>query len=108
MHVISIHAAYMSSVNSRYHHITLQSLQLYLTLKECTKRSQDCDPTLQQTCGSKLCLSTDKFNKRLREALFINNPSTRDQNSVWDYTSLISRQALGRSHVRDEWFHIKT
>src|SRR3954463_666972 len=108
MHVINIHAAYMSSVNSRYHEITLQSLQLYFTLTECTKRSQDCDPTLQQACRSKLYLGTDKFNKRLREALFKHKPSTRDRNSVSDYTSLISRRAPGRIHLRVQWFQLKT
>ena len=33
-----------------------------------------CDPTFQQTNGSKVGLSTDKFNKWLREALSINKP----------------------------------
>src|SRR4051794_8175994 len=74
MHAIDIRAAYMSSVNNRYHHISLQSVQLYLTLIEYTQRSQNCDPILQQACGRKLCLGTDKFNKWLREALFINKP----------------------------------
>src|SRR3954464_14291883 len=46
MHVINIHASYMSSMNNGYHHNSLQSMQ---TLIECTKRSQDCDPTLHQT-----------------------------------------------------------
>src|SRR3954471_7708983 len=74
MHVLNIHAAYMSSVNNRYHHISLQSLQLYLTLIECTKRSQVCDPTLQHTSGSKLCLGTDKFNKCLKKPYLNTSP----------------------------------
>src|SRR3954467_13104202 len=108
MHVIDIHTTYMSSVNSRYHHISLQSVQLYLTLIEYTQRSQDCDPTLQQACGSKLCLATDKFNKWLKKPYLNTSPSLGNQNSVWDYTSWISRRAPGRITLRGQWVHLKT
>ena len=85
---------------------------LLMTLTECTQRSRDRDPTLQQACGSKVGLSTDKFNKWLREALFINKPFTRVQSSDWDYTSLVLvlvfiPRAPGRNHHRGRWVHLK-
>src|SRR4051812_29016841 len=99
MHVIIIHAAYMSSVNSRYTLRELYKVYNFIDLYiEYTQRSQDCDPTLHHSRGSNLSLSTNKFNKWLRDALFIDKPSTKDQNSVWDYTSLISHR----------WIHLKT
>src|SRR4051812_8635513 len=98
----------MSSVNSRYHHITLQSLQLYLTLIECTKRSQDYDPTFHQACGSKFCLGTNKFNKWLKKPYLNTSPPRGNENSDWDYTSLISRRAPGRIHLRGHLVHLKT
>src|SRR3954465_78179 len=107
MHVINIHATYMSSVNSRYHHISLQSVHLYLTLIEYTQRSQDCDPTLQQACGSKLCLGTDKFNKCLKKPYLNTSPPRGNQSSDWDYTSLIIHQAPRISHHRGQWIHLK-
>src|ERR1041384_6841799 len=112
MHVINIHAAHMSCMNSRYHCNSLQSIHLLITLTECTQRSQACDPTLQHTSGSKVCLSTDKFNKWVREALTKNKPSTREQSSDWDYTSLVLLgvfvlRASVRSHHRSRWVHLK-
>src|SRR3954464_12815108 len=108
MHVITIHAAHMSSMNSRYHHIYLQSVQLYLTLIECTQRSRDRDPTLQQACGRKLCLSTDKFNKWLKKPYLNTSPPRGNQSADWDYTSLVfSRRARGRIHLRGQWIHLK-
>ena len=71
MHVINIHAAYMSSVNSRYSQHELYKIYIFIDLHiEYTKRSHGCDPTLHQTAESNICLGTDKFNKWLREALF--------------------------------------
>src|SRR3954465_16070335 len=108
MHVIDIHASYMSSVNSRYHHISLQSIQLYLTLTEYTQRSRDRDPTLQQACGSKLCLGTDKFNKCLKKPYLNASPPRGNQSADWDYTSLVfSRRARGRIHLQGQWVHLK-
>ena len=95
MHVINIHAAHMPCMNSRYHCNSLQSTHLLITLTECTQRSQACDPTLQQTSGSKVGLSTDKFNKWLREALSKNKPSTRDQTAVWNYTTKVIVELQG-------------
>src|ERR1041385_8751706 len=75
------HACYNHTCNTHVQYEQQVSLQfstkyttLLITLAECTQRSQDCDPTLHQTCGSKVGLSTDKFNKWLREALSINKP----------------------------------
>src|SRR3954468_4070485 len=68
MHVIDIHAAHMPSMNSRYHHITLQN-----TLYRYTHRSyKDHMSVINITSynGSKLGMSTDKINKWLREALY--------------------------------------
>src|SRR3954471_3107119 len=42
MHVIIIHASHMSSMNNRYHHITLQSTSL-LTYIWSIQRSHVCD-----------------------------------------------------------------
>ena len=90
MHVINIHATYMSSVNSMYHHITLQSLHLYwLSYIEYTQRSQDCYPTLHQYNGRNLCLGTEKFNKWLKKPYLNISPPRGYQSSDWDYTSLI-------------------
>src|SRR3954469_8083130 len=108
MHVIIIHATYMSSMNSRYHHISLQSIQLYLTLIEYRQRSRDRDPTLQQACESKLCLGTDKFNKWLKKPYLNTSPPRGNQSADWDYTSLVfTRRALGRIHLRGQWVHLK-
>src|SRR3954462_15114520 len=68
MHVINIHRSHLSSMNNRYHHITLQS-----TLYRLTHRAyKDHKAVINITSynGSKLGLSTDKFNKWLREALY--------------------------------------
>src|ERR1043165_2153202 len=78
MHVINIHAAHTPCMNSRYHCNSLQSIHLLITLIECTQRSQTCDPTLQQTIGSKVGLSTDKFNKWLKKPYLNTKPSTRE------------------------------
>src|ERR1043165_9911882 len=68
MHVITIHATHMSSMNRRYHHKTLQRVSL-LTY---TYNMQDHMAVTNITSynGSKLGLSTDKINKWLREALY--------------------------------------
>src|SRR3954468_5345946 len=64
------HACYKHTRNTYVLYEQQVSLQfstkltsLLITLKECTQRSQDCDPTLQHTNGSRVGLSTDKFNK---------------------------------------------
>ena len=112
MHVIIIHAAHMSSMNIRYHCNSLQSLHFIETLTECTQRSRDCDPTLQQACGSKVGLSTDKFNKWLKKPYLSTSPPRGNQSADWDYTSLVSvfiftRRAPGRSHHWTRWVHLK-
>src|SRR3954466_14888894 len=68
MRVITIHATHMSSMNSRYHHITLQST-LYLLTHRAYKDHMDVT-NITSYNGSKLGLSTDKINKWLREALY--------------------------------------
>src|SRR4051812_12581690 len=90
MHVINIHAAHMPCMNSRYHCNSLQSIHLLITLTECTQISQACGPTLQQTNGSKVGLSTDKFNKWLKKPYLITKPSTRG-------TSQLTGTILARS-----------
>src|SRR3954468_15859313 len=88
MHVIDIHAAHMPSMNSRYHHITLQN-----TLYRYTHRAyKDHMSVINITSynGSKLGLSTDKFNKWLREALYNKHALPQgNQAADWDYTSLV-------------------
>src|SRR3954469_11133728 len=68
MHVINIHAAHMPSMNSRYHHITLQSTLYRLTHRAYKDHKYVTNITSYN--GSKLGLSTDKVNKWLREALY--------------------------------------
>src|SRR4051812_15995214 len=88
MYVINIHAAHMASMNSRYHHITLQS-----TLYRYTHRAyKDHMYVINITSynGSKLCLSTYKFNKWLREALYNKHALPRG-------TRLLSGTILPRS-----------
>src|SRR4051812_45842968 len=70
-HTRSTHALYEQQLSLQF---STKYTTLLITLTECTQRSQVCDPTLHQTCGSKVGLSTDKFNKWLREALSKNNP----------------------------------
>src|SRR4051812_19418666 len=68
MHVIIIHATHMSSMNSRYHDITLQRVSL-LTDTYIYKDHKDVT-NITSYNGSKLGLSTYKINKWLREALY--------------------------------------
>ena len=68
MHVIDIHAAHMASMNSRYHHITLQSTLYWLTNRAYKDHKDVTNITSYNE--SKLGLSTDKINKWLREALY--------------------------------------
>src|SRR3954467_9454981 len=68
MHVINIHAAHMPSMNNRYHHITLQVFLYRLTHRAYKYHMAVINTTSYN--GSKLGLSTDKFNKWLREALY--------------------------------------
>src|SRR3954470_20633447 len=79
MHVINIHATHMPCMNNMYHCNSLQSIHFIdNSHRECTQRSQACDPTLQQTRGSKVGLSTDKFNKWLKKPYLNTKPSTRE------------------------------
>src|SRR3954468_22944881 len=75
MHVItytrSTHVLYEQEVSLQF---STKFTTLLITLTECTQRSRDRDPTLHQACGSKVGLSTEKFNKWLREALSIIKP----------------------------------
>src|SRR3954469_22362425 len=100
-HTRSTHALYEQQVSLQF---STKYTTLLITLTECTQRSQVCDPTLHQTYGSKVGLSTDKFNKWLREALSKNKPSTREQSSDWDYTSLIGLRAPGGIYLRGQGF----
>src|SRR4051812_9619349 len=88
MHVIIIHAAHMSSMNSRYHHITLQSALYRLTHIEYKDHMVVINITSYN--GSKLGLSTDKINKWLREALYNKHALPRG-------TRLLSGTILPRS-----------
>src|SRR3954463_4773356 len=87
MHVIIIHAAHMSSMNSRYHHITLQSTSL-LTYIYIIQRSHVCDH-ITSYIGSKLGLSIDKFKNGLEKPCKQTCPSTRDQTAVWNYVTKV-------------------
>src|SRR3954453_11782913 len=88
MHVIIIHAAHMSSMNSRYHHITLQSTLYGLTHRAYKDHKNVINITSYN--GSKLGLSTDKVNKWLREALYNKHALPRG-------TRLLSGTILQRS-----------
>src|SRR3954465_8779811 len=88
MHVIIIHAAHMSSMNSRYHHITLQ-VYLHLLTHIAYKDHKDVI-NITSYNGSKLGLSTDKINKCLREALYNKHALPRG-------TRLLSGTILQRS-----------
>src|SRR3954470_24905105 len=90
------HACYNHTRSTRVYYEQQVSLQfstmyttLLITLTECTQRSQDCDPTLQQTSGSRVRLSTDKFNKWLKKPYLKTSPPRRNQSADWDYTSLV-------------------
>src|SRR4051812_34572808 len=85
---------------------------LLITLTECTQRSRDRDPTLQQACGSKVGLSTDKFNKWLKKPYLNTSPPRGNQSADWEYTSLVlvlvfTRRAPRRNHLRNWWVHLK-
>src|SRR3954466_759752 len=88
MHVINIHAAHMPSMNSRYHHITLQSTLYRYTYRAYKDHMSVINITSYH--GSKLGLSTDKFNKWLREALYNKHALPRG-------TRLLSGTILQRS-----------
>src|SRR3954463_8990367 len=88
MHVINIHAAHMSSMNSRYHHITLQSTLYRLTHRAYKDHKNVINITSYK--GSKLGLSTDKVNKWLRESLYNKHALPRG-------TRLLSGTILQRS-----------
>src|SRR3954465_2958034 len=88
MHVINIHATRMSSMSSRYHHITLQSTLYRLTHRAYKDHKDVINITPYN--GSKLGLNTDKFNKWLREAVYNKHARPRrNQAADWDYTSLV-------------------
>src|SRR3954471_22215820 len=85
MHVIIIHAAHMSSMNSRYHHITLQSTPYRLTHRAYKDHMSAINITSYN--GSKLGLSTDKINKWLREALY--NKHALPQGTILLYGTIL-------------------
>src|SRR3954471_19578023 len=62
--------------------------------------------------GSKLGLSTDKFNKWLKKPYLKTSPPRGNQSADWDYTSLVlvlvfTLRAPGRNHHWDRWVHLK-
>src|SRR3954470_6843395 len=73
MHVINIHAAHMPCMNNRYHCNSLQSIHI-IDNSHRVHTEITSDPTLQQTSGSKVCLSTDKFNKWLKKPYLNTSP----------------------------------
>src|SRR3954468_12609868 len=88
MHVMNIHATHMSSMNNRYHHITLLNTLYRLTHR--AYKDHKAVTIITSYNGSKLGLSTDKFNKWLREALYNKHALPRgNQAADWDYTSLV-------------------
>src|SRR3954467_2947440 len=88
MHVINIHAANMPSMNSRYHHITLQVLLYRLTHRAYKDHMVVTNITSYN--GRKLGLSTNKINKWLREALY-------NKHALLRGTRLLSGTILQRS-----------
>src|SRR3954471_23351191 len=62
--------------------------------------------------GSKLGLSTDKFNKWLKKPYLKTSPPRGNKSADWDYTSLVLvlvfiHRAPRRSHLRYRWVHLK-
>src|SRR3954470_18449565 len=112
MHVIIIHAAHMYSMNSRYHHITLQNTSL-LTYRYRAYKDHMEVINITSYNGSKLGLSTDKFNKWLREALYNKHALPRgNQAADWDYTSLVLVlssffELQVEDTFGDRWVHLK-
>src|SRR3954468_3615176 len=109
MHVItytrSTHVLYEQQVSLQF---STKYTTLLITLTECTQRSRDRDPTLHQACGSKVGMSTDKFNQWLKNPYLNTSPPRGNQSTDWDYTSLVLffiPRAPGRSHLRDRWVH---
>src|ERR1041384_4554327 len=96
-HTRSTHVLYEQQVSLKF---PTNDTTLLITLTECTQRSQVCDPTLHQTCGSKVGLSTDKFNKWLREALSINKP-------FHEGTSLLTWTTLAWSWFVSSFFELR-
>src|SRR3954463_2869760 len=104
------HACYNHTRNTHVYYeqqVSLQSSTKYttllITLTDCTQRSRDRDPTLQQACGSKVGLSTDKFNKWLKKPYLNKSPPRGNQSADSDYTSLVLvlvfiHRAPGRNH----------
>src|SRR3954471_4009359 len=88
MHVITKHASHMSSMNNRYHHITLQ-VYLYLLTHRAYKDHISVI-IITSYNRSKLGLCTDKINKWLREALYNKHALPRG-------TRLLSGSILQRS-----------
>src|SRR4051812_45749673 len=111
MHVIIIHATHMSSMNSRYHDITLQRVSL-LTDTYIYKDHKDVT-NITSYNGSKLGLSTYKVNKWLREALYNKHALPRgNQAADWDYTSLVLVlssffELQVEDTFGDRWVHLK-
>src|SRR3954469_3173512 len=62
--------------------------------------------------GSKVGLSTDKFNKWLKKPSLKTSPPRGNQSADWDYTSLalvgvFILRAPSRINLRDRWVHLK-
>ena len=62
--------------------------------------------------GSKVGLSTDRFNKWLKKPSLKTSPPRGNQSADWDYTSLVLvwvfiLRAPGRSHHLTRWVHLK-
>src|SRR3954471_19418110 len=86
-HTRSAHVQYEQQVSLQF---STKFTTLFITLTEYTQRSQDCDPTLHQTSGSKVGLSTYKFKKWLKKPYLNTSHPRGNQSADWDYTSLAS------------------
>src|SRR4051812_48521640 len=89
MHVIIIHTTHMSSMNSRYHHITLQSTSL-LTYTYSIQTSHGCDQ--HYIIQRKQIRSEYRQDQQMAERSLVQQtcPSTRDQTAVWNYTTKVN------------------
>src|SRR3954463_13671510 len=105
MHAIIIHAAHMSGMNNRYHHITLQS-----TLMTSHRAYKDHMAVINITSynRSKLGLSTEKINKWLREALSSNVPFHEGPDCCLDYTTVVNIELQGGDSIGGPGSYLKT
>src|ERR1041385_998668 len=85
MHVIIIHATHMSSMNSKYHHITLQSTSLLTTHRAYKDHITMIHHYIKQR--KQIRSEYNSLTNGLEKPCKHTCPSTRDQTHVCNYTS---------------------